>query len=65
MQAVETSHQAAFVNTGQFCIAGSRLFVHEDIYDEFMTKAIKRAESRYIVHKANILCCGIMHAMPY
>ena len=48
IQAVETAHQAAFVNSGQFCTAGSRLFVHEDIYDEFMAKAVKLAQSRYI-----------------
>ncbi|DBB03400.1 hypothetical protein WJX82_007438 [Trebouxia sp. C0006] len=47
-EAVETAHQAAFVNSGQFCTAGSRLFVHEDIYDEFMAKSVKRAQSRSI-----------------
>lgn len=54
IQAVETAHQAAFVCAGQFCTAGSRLFVHEDIYDEFMAKAVKRAQSRYTLLS---LCC--------
>ncbi len=49
IQAVETAHQAAFVCAGQFCTAGSRLFAHEDIYDEFMAKAVKRTKSRYIL----------------
>ena len=53
-QAVETAHQAAFVCAGQFCTAGSRLFVHEDIYDEFMAKAVKRAQSRYTLLSS---CC--------
>ena len=31
--------QALFFNMGQCCTAGSRTFVHEDIYDEFVKKA--------------------------
>ena len=46
MQAVEASHQAAFANAGQVCMAASRLFVHADVYDEFMAKAIKRAQAK-------------------
>ena len=46
VQAVETSHFGAFTNAGQFCTAASRLFVHADIYDAFMAKAIKRAQAR-------------------
>ena len=42
------------MNSGQFCTAGSRLFVHEDIYDEFMAKSVKRAQSRYILLSS---CC--------
>ena len=33
-QAVTDTHNALFFNHGQCCAAGSRLFVHEDIYDE-------------------------------
>lgn len=46
VQAVEASHFAAFTNAGQFCTAASRLFVHADIYDAFMAKAIERAQAR-------------------
>ena len=31
--------QALFFNMGQCCTAGSRTFVHEDIYEEFVKKA--------------------------
>ena len=31
--------QALFFNMGQCCTAGSRTYVHEDIYDEFVKKA--------------------------
>ena len=34
--------QALFFNMGQCCTAGSRTFVHEDIYDEFVKKARPR-----------------------
>ena len=34
-----------FINQGQMCTAGSRLFLHVDIYDEFLEKLVKRASS--------------------
>ncbi|HDZ13299.1 MAG TPA: aldehyde dehydrogenase family protein, partial [Pricia sp.] len=37
---VETCVKARFQNTGQSCIAGKRLLVHEGILDEFMKKFI-------------------------
>ena len=33
---------------GQVCTAGSRLFVHADIYDEFLKKAVARAKRRTV-----------------
>jgi len=42
--AVAQSHFAAFLNSGQFCMAGSRTFVHESIYDEFVEKAVQKAK---------------------
>ena len=33
---------------GQCCTAGSRTFVHEDIYDEFVKRAKARAESHKV-----------------
>jgi acyl-CoA reductase-like NAD-dependent aldehyde dehydrogenase len=35
-------------NMGQCCIAGSRTFVHEDIYDEFVKKSVERANRRTV-----------------
>eukprot|EP01080_Neovahlkampfia_damariscottae_P008163 gene8163-12623_t len=32
---------AIFSNNGEICIAGSRTFVHENVYDEFIKKAIE------------------------
>jgi acyl-CoA reductase-like NAD-dependent aldehyde dehydrogenase len=33
---------------GQCCCAGSRLFVHEQIYDEFVARAAERAKKRTV-----------------
>jgi aldehyde dehydrogenase (NAD+) len=34
-----------FAATGQTCIAGSRLFVHEDVHDELVARVIDRAQT--------------------
>lgn len=54
--AVETSHFALFFNQGQCCCAGSRTFVHESIYDEFVAKSIVRAKNRRVSHPENDDC---------
>ena len=46
--AVSLSHFALFFNQGQCCCAGSRTFVEESIYDEFVQKSVERAKSRVI-----------------
>lgn len=46
--AVETSHFALFFNMGQCCCAGSRTFVEDDIYDEFVEKSMIRAKKRTV-----------------
>ncbi len=47
-QAVEGSHFALFFNQGQCCCAGSRLFVEEKIYDEFVERSVARAKKRTV-----------------
>ncbi|XP_038066163.1 retinal dehydrogenase 1-like [Patiria miniata] len=46
--AVETSHWGVFLHSGQVCCAGTRIFVQEDIYDEFVRKSKERAERRVV-----------------
>ena len=46
--AVEQSHVAVFSNMGQCCVAGTRTFVHEDIYDEFVKKSKEHAQKRVV-----------------
>jgi aldehyde dehydrogenase (NAD+) len=47
-QAIEGSHFALFFNQGQACCAGSRLFVEDKVYDEFVEKSVARAVRRTV-----------------
>ncbi|XVE85051.1 hypothetical protein DITRI_Ditri17bG0061400 [Diplodiscus trichospermus] len=47
-KAVELAHFALFFNQGQCCCAGSRTYVHESVYDEFLEKAKARALQRSV-----------------
>jgi aldehyde dehydrogenase (NAD+) len=47
-EAVEGAHMGVFVNQGQSCCAGSRVFVEEDIYDAFVEKSVARARKRVV-----------------
>ncbi|XP_033101224.1 aldehyde dehydrogenase, mitochondrial-like [Anneissia japonica] len=46
--AVDEAHEAIFGNVGQCCSAGSRTFVQEGIYDEFVKKSVEKAKARVI-----------------
>lgn len=46
--AVEKSHFALFFNQGQCCTAGSRNFVEDAIYDEFVERSVERAKQRTV-----------------
>ncbi|GBP84544.1 Aldehyde dehydrogenase, mitochondrial [Eumeta japonica] len=47
-KAVEVAHQALFFNMGQCCCAGSRTFVEEKIYDQFVEMSAARAKKRVV-----------------
>jgi aldehyde dehydrogenase (NAD+) len=46
--AVEGAHMGIFVNQGQSCCAGSRVFVEEKIYQQFVEKSVARAAKRRV-----------------
>jgi aldehyde dehydrogenase (NAD+) len=46
--AVEGAHAGIFVNQGQSCCAGSRVFVEEKIYQQFVEKSVARAAKRRV-----------------
>lgn len=47
-KAVEVAHNMVMVNQGQCCIAATRTFVHESIYDEFVKRSVELAKNRKI-----------------
>jgi aldehyde dehydrogenase (NAD+) len=46
--AIAGAHDAIFFNQGQCCCAGSRLFVDEKCYDEFVAKSVEKAKNRIV-----------------
>uniref|UniRef100_A0A8D3CX10 aldehyde dehydrogenase (NAD(+)) n=1 Tax=Scophthalmus maximus TaxID=52904 RepID=A0A8D3CX10_SCOMX len=46
--AVEQAHSGLFFNQGQCCLAGSRVFVEEPIYEEFVRRSVERARSKVL-----------------
>jgi aldehyde dehydrogenase (NAD+) len=47
-KAVEGAHFALFFNQGQCCCAGSRTYVEEKCYDEFVERSVARAKKRTV-----------------
>lgn len=47
-KAVRVAHEMCIVNQGQCCVAATRTFVHESIYDEFVKKTVALAKSHVI-----------------
>lgn len=47
-KAVEVAHAMCVVNQGQCCVAATRTFVHENIYDEFVKKTVEVAKKHVI-----------------
>ena len=43
-EAIEQASFGLFFNAGQCCCAGSRLFVHEKLHDQFVEKAVAHAK---------------------
>ena len=46
--ALEGAHAGIFFNQGQSCVAGSRVYVEEKIYDEFVARSAERARERKV-----------------
>src|SRR5580693_3700812 len=47
-KAIEGAHMGLFFNHGQCCCAGSRVFVEEKIYDQFVEQSTARAKKRTV-----------------
>ncbi|KFM66788.1 Aldehyde dehydrogenase, mitochondrial, partial [Stegodyphus mimosarum] len=46
--ALQFTHLGVFFNQGQVCCAGSRIFVEETIYNEFIEKSVEMAKKRIV-----------------
>ena len=46
--AVQHSTFGCFLNSGQFCMAGTRIYVHESLHDKFVERAIEVANAKKI-----------------
>lgn len=47
-QAIAAAHNGLFMNHGQCCSAGSRLFVQSGIYDQFVQRTVEKAKARKV-----------------
>uniref|UniRef100_A0A6Q2XMZ7 Aldehyde dehydrogenase 1 family member A1 n=1 Tax=Esox lucius TaxID=8010 RepID=A0A6Q2XMZ7_ESOLU len=46
--AVEQAHSGLFFNQGQCCLAGSRVFVEDSIYEEFVRRSAEKARNKVL-----------------
>jgi len=47
-KAVRVAHLNCVINQGQCCVAATRTFVHESIYDQFVAKTVELARKRVV-----------------
>jgi len=52
--AIQQSQMGLFLNAGQVCISGSRVYVQEGIYDEFVRRSAKAAQAMKIGDPADL-----------
>lgn len=50
-QAVPLAASAAFENSGQICLCGSRIYVHSEIYDKFVSAFVEYTTKNYQLGK--------------
>lgn len=51
---MDQAHLAIFFNQGQCCCAGSRTYVQESIYDEFVELSVEKAKKRVVGNPFNL-----------
>ena len=49
-EAASGAYQAIFLNQGEVCCGGSRLFVHDSVYDDFLAELVAAAEGIELGH---------------
>jgi len=51
---INTTIRSSFLNQGEICLCGSRIFVQENIYDEFLERFIKATENLIVGDPKNV-----------
>ena len=46
--ALQSTNIGCFLNSGQYCMAGTRVYVHESLYDTFVERAAEMAMAKKI-----------------
>lgn len=65
VQAAKVSAAGIFRNSGQVCVAGSRLLVQEDVHDDFVEELIKQAEAYRVGDPLDLNSqIGAVHSLP-
>lgn len=44
-EAIETSIRSSFLNQGEVCLCGSRVYVHESVYDDFVNGLVEKTKN--------------------
>jgi len=52
-KAVKGTIRSSFLNSGQICLCGSRVFIQEAIYDEFMVEFTKQVKELKVGHPSS------------
>ncbi len=64
-EAAKVSAAGIFRNSGQVCVAGSRLLVQEDIYEDFVAEISRHAESFLVGDPLDLNSqIGAVHSLP-
>ncbi|WP_282153230.1 aldehyde dehydrogenase [Ruegeria atlantica] len=64
-QAAKVSAAGIFRNSGQICVAGSRLLVQEDIHEDFVAEIVKHARAFRVGDPLNLNTqIGAVHSLP-
>lgn len=48
-KAVSVAHKKCMINQGQCCVAATRTYVHESIYEEFVNRTISMFKDHYVI----------------
>ncbi|WP_282170378.1 aldehyde dehydrogenase [Ruegeria atlantica] len=64
-QAAKVSAAGIFRNSGQICVAGSRLLVQEDIHEDFVAEIVKHAQAFRVGDPLDLNTqIGAVHSLP-